>query len=145
VRDHLAYSLYARGQTSFGQALATSEQIGIASFQELSTFDAGTIGGDSGWIVRGDLQSPWTVNWSRAPLGITPYAFAATGAVYLEQPTVLEQDSVNVASLGIGMTVDTVFDPGFSDASLTVELGRAFRDDDEPDENRLTVVGSYRF
>ena len=60
IRDHLAYSLYGRAQTSFGQVMTTSEQFGIASFQELSTFDAGTLGGDSGWVVRGDLQSPWT-------------------------------------------------------------------------------------
>ena len=145
LREHLAYSLYARGQTSFGQALPTSEQIGIASFQELSTFDGGTLGGDSGYVLRGDLQSPWVVNWVRAPISIMPYAFGAAGALYLEQPTALEPGTLNVASLGVGVQFGSILRPDFSDASLAVEFGRAFRDDDEPDENRLTVVASYRF
>src|SRR5690606_34062961 len=55
VADNLVVSVYGRGQTSFGEPLLRSEQIGIASFRELSTFDAGSIGGDSGWVLRGDV------------------------------------------------------------------------------------------
>ena len=145
IRDHLAYSLYGRAQTSFGQVMTTSEQFGIASFQELSTFDAGTLGGDSGWVVRGDLQSPWTRQAGATPLIITPYAFGATGSLHLEQPTVFEQANLNVGSLGVGVSVTAIRDPGFSDATLTFEYGRAYRDDDEPDDNRFTVVGSFQF
>ena len=145
LTEHLAYSLYGRAQTSFGQVMTTSEQFGIASFQELSTFDAGTLGGDSGWVVRGDLQSPWTRQVRAVPLIVTPYAFAATGSLHLEEPTVLEEANLNVGSLGVGVTVTAIRDPGFSDASLTFEYGRAYRDDDEPDDNRFTVVGSFQF
>lgn len=145
LAEHLAYSLYGRAQTSFGQVMTTSEQFGIASFQELSTFDAGTLGGDSGWVVRGDLQSPWTRQVRTTPLIVTPYAFAATGSLHLEQPTVLEEANLNVGSLGVGLTLTAIRDPGFSDASLTFEYGRAYRDDDEPDDNRFTVVGSFQF
>jgi hemolysin activation/secretion protein len=145
VADHLSFSLFARGQTSFGQPLASSEQIGIASFQELSTFDAGTIGGDSGWIVRGDVQSPWNVAASRVPLLVVPYAFAATGTVYLEEPSVLENRSTRASSVGIGVELTAIREAGVSDASLTLEYGRGFRNDDFPDDNRFTVVGTFRF
>lgn len=145
VRDHLSFSLFARGQTSFGQPLAQSEQIGIASFQELSTFDAGTIGGDSGWIVRGDLLSPWSFETRRAPLLVTPYVFAATGQVYLHEATVLEQDSLRASSVGIGVELNALLDPDFSQASLTFEYGRAYQSGTGPDENRATLVASYQF
>jgi hemolysin activation/secretion protein len=145
LAEHVGFTLYARGQTSFGQVMPTSEQIGIASFQELSTFDAGTLGGDSGWVVRGDLESPWTVQARALPVQITPYAFAGTGSLYLEQPTAVEQSQVNVGSLGVGVQVAAIRDPRFSDGSLTLEFGRAFRDDGIADDNRFTVVGAFRF
>jgi hemolysin activation/secretion protein len=145
LADHLAYSLYGRAQTSFGQVMTTSEQFGIASFQELSTFDAGTLGGDSGWIVRGDLQSPWTRQVRATPLIITPYAFGATGRLHLEEPTVFEEANLDVGALGVGVSLTAIRDPNFSDATLTFEFGRAYRDDDEPDDDRFTVVGSFQF
>src|SRR5690606_29383935 len=73
VADNLVVSVYGRGQTSFGEPLLRSEQIGIASFRELSTFDAGSIGGDSGWVLRGDVLSPWPVNMAGLPpMRVTP-------------------------------------------------------------------------
>jgi len=145
VADHLAVSLFARGQTSFGDPLAQSEQIGIASFRELSTFDAGTIGGDAGWLVRGDLLSPWDVETRRFPLLITPYAFAATGRVKIEEPTALERASLRASSLGVGIELNALIDPDFSQASVTAEFGRAFQNGSGPDENRATLVASYQF
>jgi hemolysin activation/secretion protein len=145
LTDRLAFSLFARGQTSFGQPLVQSEQIGIASFQELSTFDAGTIGGDSGWVVRGDLLSPWNVETARLPLLVTPYVFAATGRVTLEEPTALERASLRASSLGVGLELSTLLDPQFSQATVVFEFGRAYQNGSEPDENRATLVASYQF
>jgi hemolysin activation/secretion protein len=140
-----ALELAARGQTSFGEPLALSEQIGIASFDELSTFDAGTIGGDQGWVARATLTAARGIEGWRMPLILTPYAFAATGAVYLEDPTALEERSIHASSFGIGLDLTAVRDPDFSDASITIEFGRGLRDDDEPDENRFTMVAAFRF
>lgn len=140
-----ALELGARGQTSFGEPLALSEQIGIASFDELSTFDAGTIGGDSGWVARANLTAARGIDDWRVPLILTPYAFAATGAVYLEEPTALEERSVHATSFGIGLDLTAVRDPDFSDASITIEFGRGLRDDDEADENRFTLLAAFRF
>ncbi|WP_082145257.1 ShlB/FhaC/HecB family hemolysin secretion/activation protein [Microvirga massiliensis] len=145
VAEHLAFAAYARGQTSFNQALARSEQIGIASFNELSTFDAGTLGGDSGWVVRAEVSSPWTISGLAVPVTVAPYAYAATGALYLQRPTVLEQGITYVSSLAVGLRFGATIDPNFSDAYLALEFGRAFRDDNEPDANRFTFVGSIRF
>ena len=145
LRDHLGFSLYARGQTSFGQALAKSEQIGVASFRELSTFDAGSIGGDEGWIVRGNILSPWGFETARAPLLVTPYAFAATSSLRLFDPTIFEVSRLQASSVGIGVELNAIWDPDFSQASVTLEYGRGYRDDGLPDENRATLVASYQF
>jgi hemolysin activation/secretion protein len=143
--EHAVFNFYARAQTSFNQALPQAEQIGIASFQELSTFNAGTLGGDSGWVVRGELSSPWQIENLGWPVTVAPYAFGATGALYLNRPTIVEQGTTHVSSIGIGLRLLSVIEPAYSQASLTLEYGRAFRDDDQPDSNRFTVVGTVRF
>jgi hemolysin activation/secretion protein len=143
--DPLVMALYARGQTSFGQALPRSEQIGFASFQELSTFDAGSLGGDSGWLVRGELSAPFAANPEGLPLSVAPYVFGATGALYLERPTAVERASLHVSSVGLGVRLISQADPTGTLTSLTLEFGRRFRDDALPDANRFTVLGSVRF
>lgn len=143
--ERLVGSFYVRGQTSFGQVLPRSEQIGIASFQELSTFDAGTLGGDSGWVVRGELASPNPVPVGPVALTITPYVFGATGMLYLEQPTVLERGTLHVSSLGGGVRFAMPIPDTPAQATLALEGGRRFRNDGLPDSNRFTVVGAIRF
>lgn len=145
IVEHAVLNVYARAQTSFNQALPQAEQIGIASFQELSTFNAGTLGGDSGWVIRSELSSPWQVDNLGWPVTVAPYAFGATGALYLNRPTIVEQGTTHVSSIGVGIRFLSVIEPAFSQASLTLEYGRAFRDDNQPDSNRFTVVGTVRF
>lgn len=145
LAEHLGVALLARGQTSFNQPLPRAEQIGIASFQELSTFDAGTLGGDSGWIVRAEVNSPWLTAFTGVPVTVTPYAFAATGALYLQRSTALEQGTTHVSSIGLGLRLAATLDPAFSQASLALEFGRRYRDDLLPNSNRFTMVGSIRF
>jgi hemolysin activation/secretion protein len=143
---HLGVNLYARGQTSFGQPLVLTEQIGLASFQELSTFDAGTLGGDSGWVVRTELNSPWSVTLNAAALAIVPYVYGATGMLYLANPSALERASLHVSSLGVGVRLgSSVVTQGLPQAAVTLEYGRRFRSDTLPDDNRFTVVSSLRF
>ncbi|HVV94235.1 MAG TPA: ShlB/FhaC/HecB family hemolysin secretion/activation protein [Hyphomicrobiales bacterium] len=143
---HLAMNLYARGQTSFGQPLVLAEQIGLASFQELSTFDAGTLGGDSGWVVRAELNSPWSATLDAVALQVVPYAFGATGMLFLANPSALEHGTVRVSSIGVGVRLgSTVVVQGLPQAALTLEYGRRFRSDQLPDDNRFTLVSSTRF
>jgi hemolysin activation/secretion protein len=145
LHENLALALHARGQTSFGDPLPRSEQIGLATPLELSTFDAGTVVGDSGWALRAELQSPWTIPVGGMPLSIAPYLFAATGAVYLHQPTALERSVTRASSAGFGVRLGAAIEPPFTHATLSIEFGRRFRSDGLPDANRITLVGAIRF
>ena len=53
--ENMFATVSARAQTSFGKPMVTAEQIGIGKANELSSFDEGTMSGDSGWIVRGEV------------------------------------------------------------------------------------------
>ena len=147
--DPLILNLYARGQTSFGQVMPRSEQIGFASFAELSTFDAGTLAADSGVVFRSEVAAPFAVQPQGIPLSIAPYVFGAVGALYLEKPTAPEKQyglaALHVASVGIGVRFVSQAAPTDTLTSLTLEFGRRFRDDNQPDANRFTVVGSIRY
>ena len=81
----------AAAQTSFGQVMTTSEQFGIASFQELSTFDAGTLGGDSGWVVRGRPAVALDIGRRRHAAHHHPLRLRGHRPPHLEQPTVFER------------------------------------------------------
>ena len=146
VAEHLTFSVYGRGQTSFGEPLLSSEKIGIASLTELATFDAGSLSGDSGWVVRGDVLSPWQLDVPSVPFeSVTPYLFGAVGAVERYEAAFFQEDTVRAGSLGVGVELVSVIAPAFSDASIVMEYGRAFRDDGVEDNNRFTFLGSYRF
>jgi hypothetical protein len=75
------------------------------------------------------VQSPWNATAGGFPLSTAPYAFAATGRLYLERPTILEEGRVQVSSLGLGLRFVATIDPGFSYATLELEFSRLFRDD----------------
>ncbi|WP_168201374.1 ShlB/FhaC/HecB family hemolysin secretion/activation protein [Qingshengfaniella alkalisoli] len=142
---NLGLTVSGRAQTSFGDPLVTSEQFGVASLQELSAFDSGTLYGDSGWMLRGDLQAPRDFGRPGAALLITPYVFGAAGQLFLEEPTALEEETTNVSTVGVGVEIYRGLGNYFSDASLTLEAARGFRDDGGDDEDRFTLVGSIRF
>ncbi|MFC0012061.1 ShlB/FhaC/HecB family hemolysin secretion/activation protein [Devosia nitrariae] len=143
LAPHLAVSVSGKAQTSFGDPLLRSEQIGIASLDELSTFDAGSLTGDSGWVVRAEASAPFDISTGAINLVASPYVFGAIGNVYLEQPTVLEEAEINASSLGLGVRFGASDGKDIS-STLTLEYGRAFRDD-RPDDDRFTLVGSMRF
>ena len=143
LAPHLAVSVNAKAQTSFGEALLRSEQIGIASLSELSTFDAGALTGDSGWVVRAEVSAPFDLPTGGISLVAAPYVFGAVGSVHLEHPTALEQATINASSLGLGVRFGASNEDDVA-STLTLEYGRAFRDDG-PDDDRFTLVGSMRF
>jgi hemolysin activation/secretion protein len=145
IDDHFGFSIQGRTQTSFNQPMLRSEQFNVASLQELSAFDAGSLAGDSGWVVRGELFSPWRITDVGWPMTVTPYAYAATGSLHLENPTFFERRDTRLTSIGAGLRVLNSIDPRYSDLSLTLEVARGFRDDGIPNNSRFTFVGLYRF
>lgn len=151
LHDHLALSLSARAQTSFNAPLLRSEQIGIANTSGLSAFDAGSIVGDQGYVVRGELSSPWSlptqIAWFGPAVGIvaSPYIFGAYGEVDLKNPTVLEAASIRAASYGGGLRLGGGATGTLSNGSLTLEYGRAERSDGVAASDRFTIVSAFRF
>ncbi|MBB5048424.1 hemolysin activation/secretion protein [Rhodopseudomonas rhenobacensis] len=145
--DHLAVNVAFRGQTSFGQALLRAEQFGIANTSGLSSFDAGSIVGDEGYVARGELSSPWSVAVPDLPNGVVaaPYLFAARGEVFLRRPTALEPARIGASAFGGGLRLSG-FQPGaLSNGTLVLEYGRATRDDGVAASHRFTVVTAIRF
>ncbi|SFK49934.1 ShlB/FhaC/HecB family hemolysin secretion/activation protein [Methylocapsa palsarum] len=126
LADHVAVDLFARGQSSLGQALVLSEQIGIASPTGLSSFDAGTLQGDSGVSLRAELSSPWSLPVFADPVQIAaaPYVFGAVGEVFLQYPTVLEASHIRAASYGLGLRLSGAAQASLSNGSLSLEWGR---------------------
>lgn len=148
--DHLAVSLSGRAQYSYNAPLLRSEQIGIANTSGLSAFDAGSVVGDQGYVVRGELQSPWSLPYTAMfgeSIGVVaaPYIFGAYGEVSLQQPTALEAARIRAVSYGGGLRVGGGAVGTLSNGSLSLEYGRAERSDNVPASNRLTVVSAFRF
>jgi hemolysin activation/secretion protein len=96
-------NLYAAGQDSFHKALLTSEQYDIDGTKLLSGFTAGSLPGDTAWVVRGELGRSITTQGAAGGIIWLPYLFAATGERILEVPTALEIGSVHATNYGAGL------------------------------------------
>ncbi|GLQ77000.1 polypeptide-transport-associated domain protein shlb-type [Mesorhizobium huakuii] len=145
LATHLGLDLYARAQTSFGKPLLQSEQIGLTGSNGLSSFDAGALQGDSGYMLRGEVSSPWYVPFTGGIVSLSPYVFGAVGQVHLEMPTVLETADIVGASYGLGLKVGTALAGDVTNASLTLEWGRQHRDDHLPTSDRFSLAGAIQF
>ncbi|MFA3916478.1 ShlB/FhaC/HecB family hemolysin secretion/activation protein [Ruegeria hyattellae] len=137
--------LSGRVQTSFGDPLVTSEQMSVAGTGEMSTFDAGTLQGDDGYVVRAEIGRQNRTTVGGFPLLVKPYLFGAYSQLGLEEPTVLEQSTTKASSYGVGVEILTLEDDSFSSGTLRLEFGRGERDDIGPEGNRFGIVASRRF
>ncbi|WP_208865063.1 ShlB/FhaC/HecB family hemolysin secretion/activation protein [Rhizobium lusitanum] len=102
--DRVRISLAAKAQTSFGDALASSEQFALGGFDWLSAFNGGQIEGDAGAAMRAEAAFPLTFSLAPA-LGsaAAPYVFAAAGLAKLEQPTSVERSITRASAFGAGI------------------------------------------
>lgn len=142
--EDVSLSLIGRFQTSFGEPLLTSEQFSIAGAGELSTFDAGGLRGDSGWVVRTELSRPTNVQFQNTPLVVSPYIFAGIGAVRIENPTALEDSFEQARAYGLGLDLFSQPASRFRASSLRLEFGKGERDHG-PDDTRFSLSGNFRF
>ncbi|MGR3321319.1 MAG: ShlB/FhaC/HecB family hemolysin secretion/activation protein [Pseudooceanicola sp.] len=145
LSDRLSFSVSARAQTSFGDPLLTSEQFSLVGGSELSSFDSGSLRGDSGWVVRAELSTQFKTDVGQVPLNVSPYAFAAFGMAKLENPTAVEQAQTNASSFGIGVDIASANNSNFRSSSMRIEYGIGKRNDGLPDENRISISGTFRF
>ncbi|MCI9867678.1 ShlB/FhaC/HecB family hemolysin secretion/activation protein [Rhizobium skierniewicense] len=103
-RAHL--TIAGKAQTSFGDALSSSEQFGIAGFDWLSAFDGGKLQGDGGVATRAEVSFPIVLGMT-APFGgaVAPYIFGAAGLTKLERPSAVEDAITRATSFGAGLRV----------------------------------------
>ncbi len=135
----------AAGQTAF-RPLLVSEQFDIVGAKQLSGYDTGTLVGDSGWVIRAELQRPFAAPIGPLPLVVTPYLFGATGERLLIEPTVLEIRDPHASNLGGGIR----FNVSETDAIPTsfygfVEGSRQQSDDPTQDGWRLFTGVTWRY
>ena len=147
VAEHLAANVSLRAQTSFNQPLLHAEQFGIANTSGVSAFDSGAVTGDSGYVVRGELSSPWRIPYSPLKVAVTasPYVFSSYGAVGLVNPTALEQSATRATSAGLGLRLNGARSGTLGNASLNIEYGRSTRSDGGIAGNRFTITAASRF
>jgi hemolysin activation/secretion protein len=89
-------------------------------------FESGSIIGDNGLVVRGELSRALTAVEMPTPhqLVVTPYLFGAVGRAWLLQPTAVELGVTDAANYGVGVRV-RVLDPATASiTNLSVEAGR---------------------
>ncbi|CAO3431380.1 hypothetical protein [Azospirillum endophyticum] len=144
LTDGLALDLRASGQTAFGQALPRAEQFGLAAPSGLSGFTSGTLQGDSGYVLRGELQAPWPAAVPGGVVALAPYAFGAAGAAVLNRPTALEERVTRGASYGLGLRAGGAVDASANELALTLEWARGVRAGESPDD-RLLFTTQLRF
>ncbi|MDB6085592.1 MAG: ShlB/FhaC/HecB family hemolysin secretion/activation protein [Gammaproteobacteria bacterium] len=143
---HLNAAVTFRGQYAFGRALARSEQFGIADPDDLSAFDAGSLQGDSGVVVRAEVASPWSVPTRSTRVGLlaSPYVFGAAGEVYKADPTAFEAAHVRGGSYGAGLRLGGGAAGKFSSASLALEAAHQTGGDIR-DVSRFRLVAAFKF
>ncbi len=145
ISERLGLLVTGRFQSSLGDPMLTSEQFSLVGSQELSTFDSGSLRGDSGFVIRSELSTQIETSLGQMPLLMSPYVFAGFGYAKLENPTAAEQAETEAFAYGIGVDLFSRTDSNYRSSSIRVEYGRGERDDSSPDDNRFSIVGSFRF
>ena len=144
--EHLAVSAVLRGQTSFGEPLLASERFGIADAGGLSAFDTGSIIGDSGFVARGEIISPWTLPIQNVPFGVVvmPYIFGAYGEVRQVNPTAQEQAVTRASAYGGGVRFGGAVPGTLSNGTLAIEYGHG-HSNTAAGNQRVIVTSAFRF
>lgn len=149
LNERMHVSVSGKAQTSFGDALVSSEQFELGGFDWLSAFDSGKIQGDAGAAMRAELSFPLTLPQSTG-LGSTfggavaPYLFGAGGITKLEQPTAAEAGVTRAGSFGAGVRFGLSEKASPRSATLTLEYARGEATDIDS-ENRFNMRFISRF
>ena len=122
---HLVLALRGRAQTSFGEVMGNSEQIGIATLDAISALPSGTVQGDAGYVVRGELKAPFGARLGTGFGQLAPYGFGSYGQVRFEELTVFERRTTDAHAYGAGLRLAASTGDGNPGISGSVEYGRA--------------------
>ena len=144
LENNYAYLLNARAQTSFGDTVVASEQFSAVGAGDLSTFDSGSLRGDSGVTLRSEFSRSLNVQLYNRSFVIAPYVFAAAGALRVYNPTAVEEDESTAGSFGIGFDSFVMGETPFRADNMRIEFGRGISEDEE-DQNRFSISATFRF
>jgi hemolysin activation/secretion protein len=122
------FTLVGQGQSSFRQPLMVAEQFALDGPSAVSGFPTGTFSVDEGALLRGELGRTFPLALSGVSTSFSPYVFAAGGRGFIDQPTALEQASIDAAALGLGLRTSADATNLPLGASLGVELARYYSD-----------------
>ncbi|WP_175426439.1 ShlB/FhaC/HecB family hemolysin secretion/activation protein [Azospirillum brasilense] len=153
---HLAVDLAARAQTAFNHAMANAEQISLTGTTALSSLASGTLQGDSGFVLRGELQFPVSAAFTLPSVGtdaverdagavLSPYLFGAYGNATLARPTALETGTSHGTAYGLGLRVGAAQRASFSAVHLNLEYGLYRLGQGAGDGQRLIFISSLQF
>ena len=142
----LRFDLIGAGQFTNGKPMMRSEQISLDTSEALSAFVPGTLNADEALTLRGELARPVTFDMFGTDFAASPYLFAAAGRGWLATATAVEQASFNAASIGTGVRSNVKLPATQTDASVAVEVARAFTDLSGLRQGwRANVVGAVAF
>ena len=119
-----AFAARASAQTSFGQAMANSQQFGIASADGISALPAGSVLGDAGFVGRAELRAPHVVGVAGRQLQLSPYGFGAYGEVRIAQPSAVERPRTHAHAVGVGIRLASADTDSGRGLSLAFEYAR---------------------
>lgn len=135
-------SLAMQAQTSFGDALVTSEQMALGGTNWLSAFDSGKFAGDSAIVARAEVTFPRALpllgNNTGLGAAVAPYLYVAGGISQYAAPTAVEREETLAASFGVGMRLGLSQTGTRRSSALTMEFARGMADGTD-DENRFNI------
>lgn len=147
-QEQVLFSLAGKAQTSFGQALAASEQFALGGFDWLSAYNGGSMQADTGAAFRAELAFPTVLSPIDTGQAIggsaAPYVFLASGIAKLEQPSAVEKSISRAASFGAGIRFSLSDGDSVSSAALVVEYARG-EASNAASEDRFNLRISTRF
>jgi len=113
---HLAFDLAARAQTSFNRAMASAEQISLASATGLSPVASGQVQGDSGYVLRGEAQFPFMAAFNLPSFSSSAGASSAVSGD-------LRGDSLGDSSARSSVSGSSVGRPGEAEQASVADAG----------------------
>lgn len=145
ANDRVRISLAGKAQTSFGDALSSSEQFGLGGFDWLSGFTSGQIEGDAGAAMRAEVVFPIAFNVSNSiGSAAAPYLFGAAGVSRLEQPTAVESSVTRAGSFGAGVRFGLSEKASPHSATLSLEYAHGVASGlDSEDRVNMRVVSRF--
>lgn len=145
LATRLRFDLKGKAQTAFNQAMASAEQFGMTGNSGLSAFSSGTLEGDSGYVARAELISPWQFNLPHGYVLASPYVFGAFGSIKRVAPTAWEAEKMNGGAYGAGIRLTAIDKQMLRNTQFAIESSRQIRRDGQPTQSRLTLLGSLVF